>query len=70
MSLLTYDGEVVAKKTTGEIGSITTHDWIKESFTFKDYGKGVRLVGFESMGKLCSFEIREREIGSYIYASL
>ncbi|XP_072039857.1 uncharacterized protein [Amphiura filiformis] len=51
VSLLTYDGEVVAKKTTGEIGSIKTHDWIRENFTFKDYGKGVRLVGFESMGR-------------------
>ena len=51
MTLLTYDGEVVAEKTTGKVGSITTPDWIRENFTFKDYGKGVRLVGFESLGK-------------------
>ncbi|XP_041454385.1 uncharacterized protein LOC121407396 [Lytechinus variegatus] len=51
VSLLDADDKVIATKTTGRKGSITNPGWIKESFTFKDYGPGVRTVSFESHGE-------------------
>ncbi|XP_030831949.1 TPR repeat-containing protein DDB_G0287407 [Strongylocentrotus purpuratus] len=51
VSLLDASDNVIVKQTTGRKGSITTSGWIRESFTFKGYGPGVRTVCFESHGE-------------------
>ena len=52
---MNHDGEVVASKTTGE-NSINTREWIRESFTFTNYPKGVRIIAFESSGNYLMFQ--------------
>lgn len=51
VTLLDADSNVIASKTTGKKGSISTPGWIRESFTFTDYGPGVRSINFESSGQ-------------------
>ncbi|XP_071484949.1 uncharacterized protein [Diadema antillarum] len=45
------NGEVISKQSTGMKGSISKSGWIRESFNFRDYGPGVRIITFESSGK-------------------
>ncbi|XP_072040846.1 uncharacterized protein [Amphiura filiformis] len=49
VTLKKEDGEVIAEKTTDEKSiEIEQRDWIKESFTFKGYEKGLRRIRFET----------------------
>ncbi|XP_071959587.1 uncharacterized protein [Antedon mediterranea] len=51
VTLMNADGDTIAKKTTDEQGSIEHLEWIRECFTFKDYGKGLRLISFQTTGR-------------------
>ncbi|XP_071959589.1 uncharacterized protein [Antedon mediterranea] len=51
ITLMNADGDTIASKTTGEQGSITHSEWIREIFAFKDYGKGLRLISFQTTGR-------------------
>ncbi|XP_033109971.1 uncharacterized protein LOC117111194 [Anneissia japonica] len=51
ITLMDADGDVIATQTTDEKGSIKSKDWIRESFTFKNYGKGLRFISFQTTAK-------------------
>ncbi|XP_063951363.1 uncharacterized protein LOC129253865 [Lytechinus pictus] len=50
VTLMDENDQVIVKMTTGKKGSIVTPGWIKEAFTFKDYGRGLRTINFTSVG--------------------
>ncbi|XP_078619476.1 uncharacterized protein LOC144886633 isoform X1 [Branchiostoma floridae x Branchiostoma japonicum] len=51
VTLMTYDGEVIKRFSSGEKGNLYSGQWHEEKVTFTDYGTGVRLVGVQSSGK-------------------
>ena len=51
VTLLTQDGEEIEEKTTERKHiELEQRDWIKESFTFTGYGKGLRRIRFATTG--------------------
>ncbi|XP_033109970.1 uncharacterized protein LOC117111193 [Anneissia japonica] len=51
VTLMDANGEVITTQTTGEKGSIKSKGWIRETFTFKNYGKGLRFISFQATAR-------------------
>ncbi|XP_022088563.1 uncharacterized protein LOC110978130 isoform X2 [Acanthaster planci] len=68
-TLLSKDGTVIQKKTTDMQNTINTRaqGWIRECFTFTDYGPGVRSVGIETVGK--DMKMWAGHFGPYVAAA-
>ncbi|KAJ8300007.1 hypothetical protein KUTeg_021526, partial [Tegillarca granosa] len=50
--LMNEEGEPIQEFSTGMSGRIyNNNNWINKEFTFKDYGKGARIVGMTTTGK-------------------
>ena len=56
--MIVFLPQVVDEYTTGEIGSVyNDQKWTEVSYTFKNYGPGVRIVSFSSKGELRGLEM-------------